>query len=83
MATISQTSQRLYNLSLRKTFLYRLPIVFPSKTFSRRSFSIAMDRYSNVLSEERMNPNIIKMEYAVRGVVPMRAKEIARELQQV
>ena len=83
MATIAQTCQCLHNLSISRIFLHRLPIIFSLKTVSRRNFSITADYHSNVLSEHRMNPNIRKMEYAVRGVIPMRAKEIAKEIEKV
>lgn len=36
-----------------------------------------------MLTLETMNPNVIKMEYAVRGPLVIRAAEIEKEMQQV
>lgn len=38
---------------------------------------------SKVLTLDSMNPNVIKMEYAVRGPLVIRAGEIEKEIKQV
>lgn len=38
---------------------------------------------TNILTMDSINPNVIKMEYAVRGPLVIRAGEIEKELKQV
>lgn len=45
--------------------------------------TMASSTGSKMLTLETMNPNVIKMEYAVRGPLVIRAAEIEKEMQQV
>lgn len=38
---------------------------------------------SKVLTEQNLNPNVLKLEYAVRGPLVIRAAEIQKEIDQV
>lgn len=44
---------------------------------------MATSANKKLLSLENMNPNVIKMEYAVRGPLVIRAAEIEKEMKEV
>lgn len=43
----------------------------------------AVRTMSKVLTEQNLNPNVLKLEYAVRGPLVIRAAEIQKEIDQV
>lgn len=53
------------------------------KLLTVSSFSEPVCRRWRVLTLDNMNPNIKKMEYAVRGPIVIRAGEIEEELKKV
>lgn len=48
-----------------------------------RTMATKGDSRKRTLTLDSMNPNIVKMEYAVRGPLVIRAGEIEKEIQQV
>lgn len=48
-----------------------------------RIYTRKMASATNILTMDSINPNVIKMEYAVRGPLVIRAGEIEKELKQV
>lgn len=48
-----------------------------------KSFGAARTMASKVLNVDNLNPNVLKLEYAVRGPLVIRAAEIEKELQKV
>lgn len=49
----------------------------------RRTMATTSGNKKRQLTLDSMNPNIVKMEYAVRGPLVIRAGEIEKEIQQV
>ena len=66
-------------LSVLKS-IFRYSYYFPSK-YAVKSFSLGeQNTYRKPLTVDNLNPNVKKVEYAVRGPIPMRALEIEDEL---
>lgn len=54
-----------------------------SVNIEKRSNNRTMASSTKTLTLDSMNPNVIKMEYAVRGPLVIRAGEIEKEIKQV
>ena len=56
---------------------------FTAVTLASRNLSSTMAHNQKILNLDTMNPNIKKVEYAVRGPIVVKAGKIRRELEQV
>lgn len=85
--TVGAASNRQYhqfNCALHGSQLQsnHLLVANPSSSNNQRP-TMSSSAGSKMLTLETMNPNVIKMEYAVRGPLVIRAAEIEKEMQQV
>lgn len=82
-----QTSAAAFNNIARVCGLStRFSTIGNSSNFNRQqtqSMATTSSSRRNLLSLDSINPNVIKMEYAVRGPLVIRAGEIEKELAQV
>lgn len=60
-----------------------VPVPTPCSTSTCDSRGMASDTRAKAITMENINPNIVKLEYAVRGPLVIRAAEIEKELEKV
>lgn len=88
---LSSGARKSSRLSAKNIQHRQLSSALSSAVLKASQSSVEFDQRSNrtmassakILTLESMNPNVVKMEYAVRGPLVIRAGEIEKEIKQV